>query len=365
MMVGPIADKTRAKGNWPLHEGKKRMTVATLESVGCQSQLEPMKTAEAAFQQAYPAYAGTAAWTTCGPATTPAGPPATSTWTTPAAACTPSPSCATPGPAGRRGLRQPALQESVVAGHDLPGGARPGSRCWSTSVHHRDEYDGHLHPECHRRAQAGRRVLPLRAGRQLPADLRQPQLGQRHPRVRPRQGRHGDLRPDHPADLRVDMARYLAPALAAGPAPARTTCSPSRPSPTSPACSTPWTWIAQAQTAGLRRAAGRRLVRALQPAGPLPVAPRLRDPCRFTRSSATPPASAACWCAGRAAQAAATMVRRRHDHLFLGAWGRRALPDPWPGRLRGRHGQLPQLAGRRNRPGPHRARWASRPSTPG
>ena len=59
MMVGPIADKTRAKGNWPLHEGSKCMTVATLESVGCQSQLEPMKTAEAAFQQAYPAYAAT------------------------------------------------------------------------------------------------------------------------------------------------------------------------------------------------------------------------------------------------------------------------------------------------------------------
>ena len=49
-----------------------------------------------------------------------------------------------------------------------------------------DEYDGRLHAQRERRAQAGRRGLPVRAGRPLPAHRRQPQLGQRHPRVRPR-----------------------------------------------------------------------------------------------------------------------------------------------------------------------------------
>ena len=152
-----------------------------------------------------------------------------------------------PGPAGRRGVRQPALPESAVAGYGRPGGGDPGADPGvlpglPAGVR------GHLHPERHRRAAAGRRVLSLRAGQPVPADLRQPQLGQRDPAVRPGPRRLGQLHPSHhrrPARIRGGAgppspgrapARAVSPVGAPAPPPAA--CSPSRPSPTSPASST-------------------------------------------------------------------------------------------------------------------------------
>ena len=86
------------------------------------------------------------------------------------------------------GVWQPAFQEPDLDGHDRAGRARARARLallqrLARRIH------GDLHPERHRRAQAGRRGVSVRVRRQLSADLRQPQLGQRHPRVRPRQRR--------------------------------------------------------------------------------------------------------------------------------------------------------------------------------
>ena len=74
-----------------------------------------------------------------------------------------------------------------------------------------DEYVAIFTPERDRRAAAGRRGLSVPAGRPLPAHLRQPQLGQRHPRVRPRPRRRDDLR----AERRARPARRRDPAAAA------------------------------------------------------------------------------------------------------------------------------------------------------
>ncbi len=70
------------------------------------------------------------------------------------------------------------------------GRARP---CCATSTRPR-RVRVHLHPERHRRAAARRRGLSVRAAGPLPGDVRQPQLGQRHPRVRPREGRRDGVR---------------------------------------------------------------------------------------------------------------------------------------------------------------------------
>ena len=67
-----------------------------------------------------------------------------------------------------------------------------------------------LHAERDRCAAAGRRGLSVPARRPLPAHLRQPQLGQRHPRVRPRPRRRDDLRAERragPAGRRAACSR--------------------------------------------------------------------------------------------------------------------------------------------------------------
>ena len=155
-----------------------------------------------------------------------------------------------PGPAGRRGVRQPALPESAVAEPWPAGGGDPGADP-GVLPGLTGGVRGHLHPERHRRAAAGRRVLSLRAGQPVPADLRQPQLGQRDPAVRPGPRRLGQLRASHhrrPARLTGGAGPpppgrgpgSPPPSRPAGaPAPPPAACSPSRPSPTSPASSTP------------------------------------------------------------------------------------------------------------------------------
>ena len=154
-----------------------------------------------------------------------------------------------PGPAGRRRVRQPALPECALAGYDRPGGGDPGSDP-GVLPGLTGGVRGHLHPQRHRRTTAGRRVLSLRAGRPVPADLRQPQLGQRDPAVRPGPRRFGQLRAPRPPPTCAShrrrwpatsrpRPRSAAVSSAAAPAPPPAACSPSRPSPTSPASSTP------------------------------------------------------------------------------------------------------------------------------
>ena len=58
-----------------------------------------------------------------------------------------------------------------------------------------DEFEIVFTRQRQRRAQAGRRGVPVRARRRLPPQLRQPQLGERHPRVRRAQGRRRLLHP--------------------------------------------------------------------------------------------------------------------------------------------------------------------------
>ena len=58
---------------------------------------------------------------------------------------------------------------------------------------------GGVHGQRQPRLEAGRRVLPFRARRPVPAHLRQPQLRERHPRVRPRARRAHRLPADGPA----------------------------------------------------------------------------------------------------------------------------------------------------------------------
>ena len=97
----------------------------------------------------------------------------------------------------------------------------------------------HLHSERERRPQARRRGVPVRDRRRFLLTVGQPQLGQRHPRVRAGGGRDDDLLPSTLPALRVDDARLeRRPArrrIAGAP-----TSSPTRRSPTSPARSTPW-----------------------------------------------------------------------------------------------------------------------------
>ena len=81
-----------------------------------------------------------------------------------------------------------------------------------------DEWVVDLHRERQPGAEARGRVVPVRAGRPLPPDLRQPQLGERHSRIRAREGRDGDLRADRAAR---DAARRGATSTASSTRPRR------------------------------------------------------------------------------------------------------------------------------------------------
>ena len=82
-----------------------------------------------------------------------------------------------------------------LAGRHPPGRSAPARPCWSSSTPTPDEYVVIFTQNASGALKLVGESYPFRTGLPLPADLRQPQLGQRHPRVRPRQGRRGDLHP--------------------------------------------------------------------------------------------------------------------------------------------------------------------------
>ena len=90
--------------------------------------------------------------------------------------------------------RQSALAQPDVARlvRARQGGARRGAALLQRA---RGRVRDRLHAQRQRRPQARRRGVSVRARRRLPAQLRQPQLRQRHPRVRLPQGRRHDLHP--------------------------------------------------------------------------------------------------------------------------------------------------------------------------
>ena len=129
--------------------------------------------------------------TSCAPPSTAAStPPGTSTSTTPAASLY----AAVAGRGARPRLlsdgvlRQPALRQLRPRRRRPRSSSRRALRCCATSTR----------PRASTRA-SSRRTPPARCGSSarptrsspaaVPRDVRQPQLGQRHPRVRPREGR--------------------------------------------------------------------------------------------------------------------------------------------------------------------------------
>ena len=208
----------------------------------------------------------------------------------------------------------------------------------------------HLHAQRQRRAQAGRGVVPVRARRSLPADVRQPQLGERHPRVRapPRGGGH------LPAGAGARAARRWRSAcpteLARTAVRRGRTCSPTPRSRTSAACST------RSSGSSWARDAGWHVIldcAAFAPTNRLDLAAVKPDfvPLSFYKMFGYPTGVGA--------------LIYRHEAL-------RALRRPWfaggtitvasvqgeglapPGararRLRGRHRRLPRAAGGDDRP---------------
>ena len=90
--------------------------------------------------------------------------------------------------------RQPALEQPDVAGVDRRSSSGPAAAVLRVLQRAARRVPLHLHRQRQRGAAAGRRGVPVRARRHVRPDVRQPQLGQRHPRVRPPQGRRRRVR---------------------------------------------------------------------------------------------------------------------------------------------------------------------------
>ena len=135
---------------------------------------------------------------------------------------------------------------------------------------------GRLHGQRQPGAEAGRRVVPVRARRPLPADLRQPQLGERHPRVRPRAAAPTSTYvPDAAARPARGRGRCSS-ALSTRPRRRATTSSPTRRSRTSPASSTRSSGSPRAQARGWDVLLDAAAFVADQPARPRSLAAGLR-----------------------------------------------------------------------------------------
>ena len=259
------------------------------------------------------------------------------------------PAPAAPGAASSGNLREPAFEQPRLArlhGHRRRGAARgPGVR---------ERLAGRVPvvftANASARAQAGRRVVPVHVREPLPPDGRQPQLGQRHPGVRPiaRRERHlpAAARP-RPAPRRPPRSW---PRSTTRP-PAGATCSPIPPSPTTPASAIRSTGSTSAQDRGWDV--------LLDAAAYLPT--NVLDLSRWH-----PDFVAVSWYKvfGYPTGIGSLVVRREALARLRRPWfaggtdrrrlGRRAAPHPRRrrDRLRGRHDRLPRAAGDRDRVAP-------------
>ena len=259
-----------------------------------------------------------------------------------------------PGPPARRAaagqrVRQPAFLEPDVGEGVGAGRAVPGAHPLLLQ-RLAGRLRGRVHREREQGPEARRRVVPVRSRADLSPDLRQSQLGQRHPRVRARAGRPHRLRAGAAARparrrRRGDLGALRHPARPAEPvrlpgavellgraAPAR---------------------VDRAGAAtGLGRAARRGSLRSGEPAGSPRGAAGLRRPLvlqdvrlphRRRRAAGSP--------AGPR-KAPAPVVRGRDDHGGLREGG-----PPLPGArgrgLRGGDADLPDHSRRGHRPSAH------------
>ena len=194
-----------------------------------------------------------------------------------------------PRAAAGDGLRQPPLRQPDLVGDD---GARRAVTRRRARVLPRlaGRVRRHLHAERDRSAAARRRGVSVPVRRPLPPHLRQPQLGQRHPRVRARTRRRDDVRPER----RARAARRRQPPVAVPDGGRRRPPQPLRLSGAVELLGRPAS--ARVDRAGARarlgRAPRRGRVRADEPPRPLPLASGLRRRSRSTRCSAGRPASA-------------------------------------------------------------------------
>ncbi len=160
----------------------------------------------------------------------------------------------------------------------------------------------------------GSRSRSLRAT--LPADLRQPQLGERHPRVRARQGRGRDVpargcsRAAHgPGVVCEELAKPSPGGADLFAYPAQSNFS---------GVQHPLGWIGQAHAHGwdvILDAAAFAPTNRLD----LPSSSPTSFPCRSTRCSGTRRGSARSSRGGPRCRSSAAMVRGRDDHARLGA----------------------------------------------
>ena len=161
----------------------------------------------------------------------------TSTSTTRAPASTPtrsSPSTSRSCAATSSATRTPSNPTSAAMTELVESARRGGARVLPRLA---GRVRRDLHAERDGRAAARRRGVSVPGGRPLPPHLRQPQLRQRHPRVRARTRRRDDVRPEPrpgAARRRGAARRGTSPTSAAS----TTTCSRIRRSRTSPASST-------------------------------------------------------------------------------------------------------------------------------
>ena len=244
----------------------------------------------------------------------------------------------------RPGPRQPALRQPDLARRHATLVERARAAVLSFFRASPDEYTVVFTAERQRRARSSSaRRIPFAPGGRLAADGRQPQLGQRHPRVRPRAGRApsttSPLADAGPAHRRRRLRRApLDDAPTGAPQPVRL-----------PGAVELLRRAAPARAGSTRRRRGAGTCCSTPPRSCRPTASTCRagsrtsSPCPSTRCSATRPASAALHRAPRRAGAAApAVVRRRHDQDRVGA-GPRAHAGAGRDRVRGRHAQLPGL----------------------
>ncbi len=256
-----------------------------------------------------------------------------------------------PADRARRRLRQPALRQPDVVGVDRARGAGARRRA-APFQRSAGRVRLHLHAERHRRAATRRRGVSVRAAGPVPGDVRQPQLGQRHPRVRAGEGgAHG-----------VRAARCARPSRRRRGA--RAPPRRGRPGPAQPLRLSGAVQLLRRQAsarvdragprAGLGRAARLRRVRTDEQARPGDVEAGLRRDLLLQDVRLPDGPRRPARARPDARPSPATVVRGRHRGRGdrPERHGRTALR---PCGLRGRHRRLPRHPGRRDRPAPSRA----------